>query len=508
MKLTGPEREELREILLEIFDRDGLTRALGEANHARDFEHLVPPGPFENQVFKLIRRAEREGWLDELPPLLEKHRRDPDDDLLQRARAIIPEPRPGSGALTVREARRPAYAREEIQPEEILTTQDVQSIEMEPKPGTSPEDDGGRQEKRPVNQPTEQETKTVDDPGDAGAADRHEQPTVLQSAESESKPAEDIEDADASDHDEEQQAIRTPEPDENPVRIVRDAGAPDRGEEPKTIQSSEPERFHEKDRSVLVHVPGGRYALGAEDISVEAGPVHQVSLSSFWISKCCVDNEQYRRFLEAHPGHIEPRFWNDPAFNQPDQPVVGVSWAEAVAYCRWAGLELPSEAQWEAAARGIDQRPFPWGEAAPTADRANFQNALLRTASVDTYPGGAGPFGTLNQAGNVWEWCQDAWVPNAYLGRDGKHDPLERDSWPRKTWTHLGRILTARIGSRGTEGVRARNSAAVGSYVIRGGAWSYPVGALGSAVRNWSKPEVRASDQGFRCVLVDRDSTG
>ncbi|MEM6456146.1 MAG: SUMF1/EgtB/PvdO family nonheme iron enzyme, partial [Acidobacteriota bacterium] len=171
--------------------------------------------------------------------------------------------------------------------------------------------------------------------------------------------------------------------------IVSRVGEPEAGSE----------RLHEQDGSVLVYVPGGLYTLGAERFGDEK-PIHTVQLSPYWIGKYPVTNAQYRTFLEATK-HEKPRYWDDKKWNGLDQPVVGVSWHDARAYCTWAGLVLPSEAQWEAAARGTDQRKYPWGDAEPTETLANFRGNVGRTTPVGSYPAGAGPFGTLDQAGNV-----------------------------------------------------------------------------------------------------------
>ena len=193
---------------------------------------------------------------------------------------------------------------------------------------------------------------------------------------------------------------------------------------PAIIAPRERERVNEKDGSVLVYVPGGEFTIGADDISHKEKPIHTVKLSPFWMGKYPVTNAQYRGFLEANESQAKPERWNDKRFNEPEQPVVGVSWLEAMVYCRWAGLELPSEAQWEAAARGVDGRRYPWGDEEPTRELANFGRREGQTAPVGAYPKGAGPYGTLDQGGNVWEWCRDEFVEDAYLDRDGKKDPI------------------------------------------------------------------------------------
>lgn len=230
------------------------------------------------------------------------------------------------------------------------------------------------------------------------------------------------------------------------------------------------ERVHEPDGTVLLHVPGGEYTIGDRDLEWSRPP-HRVLLSPYWIGKHPVTNRQYARFLAASPDQPRPEAWDDPRFNRPEQPVVGVSWHEAIAYCRWASLSLPSEAQWEAAARGTDERRYPWGGSSPDARRANFGNRVGTPSEVGGHPAGAGPFGTLDQAGNVWEWCLDGWSLDPYRGREDRAlDPVVE----------------------GDPSVRA----------VRGGSWANPPCDLACALRNRSTAKQRVNDQGFRCVLV------
>jgi formylglycine-generating enzyme required for sulfatase activity len=235
------------------------------------------------------------------------------------------------------------------------------------------------------------------------------------------------------------------------------------------------ERIHEVDGSVVVYVPGGEYVLGAEDLGENSQPVHRVVLSPFWIGKYQVTNNQYARFLRAVSDAPQPNYWGAKRFNQPQQPVLGVSWKEAQSYCRWAGLALPSEAQWEAAARGTDGRRYPWGNEAPTAQYASFGMDLLKgqPAPVGSFPRGAGPFGTMDQAGNVWEWCEDVWDARAYLGRDGEKDP---------------------INTRGNTAVRC----------LRGGAWDALAWNLAAAYRFRFQASLRYQYFGFRCASAPR----
>jgi formylglycine-generating enzyme required for sulfatase activity len=195
-----------------------------------------------------------------------------------------------------------------------------------------------------------------------------------------------------------------------------------------------------------------------------------VHLRPFWISRFPVTNRQYAAFLRANACQPAPTFWEDAAFNRPAQPVVGVSWFDAKAYCAWTGLALPTEAEWEAAARGPDQRFYCWGDEQPTRAHANFQGGPGRTSPAGAYPKGRGPYGTLAQAGNVWEWCEDVWNERAYEGRDGCQDP---------------------VSTSGEEGERA----------LRGGSWNYPPWNLLAAYRGRAAAGEACSNIGFRCVL-------
>jgi sulfatase modifying factor 1 len=195
-------------------------------------------------------------------------------------------------------------------------------------------------------------------------------------------------------------------------------------------------------------IPGGWYFLGSPPNETgryaDEAASHKVNLKPFYISATEITNAQYGRFLQA-TGYKAPLYWEDKNLNGPNQPVVGVTWFDAVAFCRWltkvTGVthSLPTEDQWEAAARGgLVSQPYPWGNAAPDAGgvyRANFRTALPGatgfplTAPVGSFaPNG---YGLFDMAGNVSEWCQDRYVP---LRRGGPFKPgdlrlLKGGSW-------------------------------------------------------------------------------
>ena len=173
-------------------------------------------------------------------------------------------------------------------------------------------------------------------------------------------------------------------------------------------------------------VPAGPFTMGSEPAGEHApdpdeAPAHRVHCPRFRIGRTPVTNAEYRLFVDA-TSRPAPSHWPGGAVPEERElhPVTYVSWADAAAFCRWAGGFLPTEAQWERAARGDDGRPWPWGDAPPTPAHAVF--ATTDTASVALAPDGASPFGALDLAGNVWEWTASALRPYPYVAGDGRED--------------------------------------------------------------------------------------
>ncbi len=218
-------------------------------------------------------------------------------------------------------------------------------------------------------------------------------------------------------------------------------------------------RLHERSRIELVRVAAGAFLYGAR----EAEPRHErpqrsVRLGEYWIGRAAVTNAQFARFIEATgygttaevSGYgrvwvggrwrdVERAYWRRPdgprssIDERMHHPVVCVSWHDAQAFCEWAGLRLPSEAEWEKAARGDDGRAFPWGDAPPADGRANFGMAHGATTAVGCFsPAGDSPYGLLDAAGNVWEWTTAEGGGQTRIARGG--------AWPsdarhlRVTW--------------------------------------------------------------------------
>ena len=173
-------------------------------------------------------------------------------------------------------------------------------------------------------------------------------------------------------------------------------------------------RIHEKTGIELIRVPAGPFLYGDDKRTIE--------LPEFWIGRAPVTNEQYKRFVDG-TGRDAPSNWsgNNPPPDKRDHPVVNVNWHDAKAFCDWAGLALPSEAQWEKAARGTDGREWPWGDDPPTEKHCNFGNNVGTTTAVGKYSSqGDSPYGCVDMAGTVWEWtAAQAYESNRGILRGG-----------------------------------------------------------------------------------------
>jgi formylglycine-generating enzyme required for sulfatase activity len=255
----------------------------------------------------------------------------------------------------------------------------------------------------------------------------------------------------------------------------------------------------------LVFVPAGDFVMGSDgaDAPPDEAPKHAHPMpNGYWIGRTDVTWAQYLAFVKATGGKepARPDFWDKVGGAKDDHPVVMVSWDEARAYASWAGLALPSEAEWEKAARGTDGRRYPWGNAWEPGSRCNFVDAdcpldtldfgkkkatqvfeeqhlewdrdhhdgFAFTSPVGSYPAGASPVGALDMAGNVWQWCEDWYDEKAY-GRYALGDT-----------------------SPPADGV---------DRVRRGGSWRLPAHSCRTTDRAGNAPSVRRNDFGFRVVL-------
>lgn len=173
-------------------------------------------------------------------------------------------------------------------------------------------------------------------------------------------------------------------------------------------------------------VPAGIFTMGSDLQQDKRAygnelPQHDLWLDSFEIAKHLVTNTDYAAFVLA-TGHRLPKFWMDGSFpsHKARHPVVGVDWHDARAYCAWLNARLPTEAEWEKAARGVDRRLYPWGNQRPTAKRCNQCHFFGDTTEVDRFELGASAYGAFDMGGNVWEWTASKAAPYPYDATDGR----------------------------------------------------------------------------------------
>ena len=174
----------------------------------------------------------------------------------------------------------------------------------------------------------------------------------------------------------------------------------------------------------MVLIPEGPFVMGGDsEVNPQEKPAHTVYLLSYYISRYPVTNEEYREFVQA-TGHKPPAHWLNGTYplEMTQHPVVNVSWHDAAAYAEWAGKRLPTEAEWEKAARGTDERRYPWGNRFVDGERCNSGNPEGSTTPVDMYPEGRSVYGVWDMAGNAGEWVEDWYAPD-YYGRSPEIDP-------------------------------------------------------------------------------------
>jgi formylglycine-generating enzyme required for sulfatase activity len=231
-------------------------------------------------------------------------------------------------------------------------------------------------------------------------------------------------------------------------------------------QAGDPRLQFPKDKDYWVPVPGGTFVMGeGADEDESPGEVH---LDAFLIGRYPVTVYEYGLFLEDTE-HQAPHDWEEQSVH-PNRPVVRVTWFDAAANCRWAGVRLPTEAEWERAARGAEGRRYAWGNDPPSRELANYDKAKIGSASpVGLFPRGStpAPENIADLAGNVWEWVSD-W----YGARYYEHSPREN---PKGVESGEGKVL-------------------------RGGSWLNFSVYLRAAVRYWYRPDDSGGNIGFRCV--------
>jgi len=238
----------------------------------------------------------------------------------------------------------------------------------------------------------------------------------------------------------------------------------------------------------MVLVPEGEFSMGSDYEYDGAKPVHIVYLDAFYIDKYEVTNALYAACVSAgtcQPPYATSSFAGVPYYGNPEfdnHPVSFVNWEQAKTYCEWRGARLPTEAEWEKAARGTDERVYPWGNdfdgtfvnfcdkncSFPAAHQ-DYDDGYAETAPVDSYPDGQSPYGVYNMAGNVWEWVADQYSETYYRDSPARNPP----------------------GPDSGEG-----------RILRGGSWINGLDSAGfrSASRGWNNPVEIVDPVGIRCV--------
>jgi formylglycine-generating enzyme required for sulfatase activity len=223
-----------------------------------------------------------------------------------------------------------------------------------------------------------------------------------------------------------------------------------------------------KDGAPAMLVPAGAFTMGDD----EESPLREVFVDAFYLDKYEVTTSRYAKFLQATGSVRAPDYWEDVGQDRGgDLPVIGVDWHDADSYCRWAGKRLPTDAEWEKAARGTDGRTYPWGNDQPTTARAHFGQPMIGPykdglAAVGRHEAGKSPYGVHDLAGNASEWVAD-WFTEVFASSDVRN-PKGPDNGPGR--------------------------------VIRGSGWHDPPSRLTSTKRYHASPDTRSDDIGFRCA--------
>lgn len=237
----------------------------------------------------------------------------------------------------------------------------------------------------------------------------------------------------------------------------------------------------------MVYIPAGKFEMGSESGNADQTPIHTVQLNGFWLDRTEVTNEMFVRFLNAQGNQQEGgTTWLDPtdpfvrivdkdgvwqtrSERDNNYPALKVSWYGAKAYCAWAGRDLPTEAQWEYAAKGMENRRFPWGNDDPVCSLARFSGCGNSPVEVGSLLSGANVWGVLNLAGNVAEWTNDRYAADYYSQSPQENPPGPINGYYR---------------------------------VIRGGSWQTTYLPLQTFNRKWAGADENINSVGFRCAMT------
>jgi formylglycine-generating enzyme required for sulfatase activity len=238
-----------------------------------------------------------------------------------------------------------------------------------------------------------------------------------------------------------------------------------------------------KDRAPMVEIPSGSFPMGVPPGDRDGGrdeyPRHEVLVDTFFIDQFEVTNGRYREFVKStahrvpqNPKNPTRNLWQGDTITESlaERPVINVDWYDAAAYCQWAGKRLPTEAEWEKAAKGTSDRRFPWGNVEPTAKHLNYNQRWIGEKTlmpVGSYEAGKSPYGVYDMAGNVWEWVND-WYDARYYEMSPSKNPKGPQEGTKK--------------------------------VIRGAGWQNETPTVRIFTRVDSDPTIRNESTGFRCA--------
>ncbi len=260
----------------------------------------------------------------------------------------------------------------------------------------------------------------------------------------------------------------TPEPTRTSQPVETDTPAP-----AETSLPPIPSSMTGEDGMTLLYVPAGKFTMGSDSSGyLDEMPIHKVNLDAFWVDQTEVTNKMYSMCVNAgickqptsKASYTRPSYYGNTDYD--NYPVIHVDWNMAKTYCDWVDRRLPTEAEWEKAARGTDGNMYPWGNYVPNNDLANYNSVVGDTTAVGTYPNGKSAYGTLDMAGNVWEWVSSLYQPYPYNANDGRENLTSSDS-----------------------------------RVLRGGAWDVTDYVIRSARRVRGDSLSAVNFVGFRCAI-------
>ncbi len=240
-----------------------------------------------------------------------------------------------------------------------------------------------------------------------------------------------------------------------------------------------------KDGAPMILIPAGAFTMGSNDGLPNERPEHKVTLDAYFIDQYEVTAGRYQMFVDSAKRNLPPTWDDEAAQTLSNLPAVGMTWTDAAAYCKWAGRRLPTEAEWEKAARGTDGRRYPWGHMQPFVDIANYNRGVWVSEAITLVPvnsgvegmsvrhglkqGGKSPYGLFHMAGNAAEWVAD-WYDRGYYQKSPEQNPQGP-----------------------TEGEK---------HVLRGGSWADLPPALRVTARVSAEPDYEERTIGFRCAMT------